>query len=111
MQPFFSNIAKALTAMSCVFVSVLVFDAGVHSAAAATREEVLSRLVRFGDLDLNNPEDREQLDRRVAKAARDICRQVGDPRFTVFHRCVKEVISEAQGHYPHQRDGSSMTSR
>ena len=111
MQSFFSNTAKALTVMSCVFVSVLVFDAGVHSAAAASREEVPSRLVRFGDLDLNSPQDREQLDRRVARAARDICRHVGDPRFTVFHRCVKDVIGDAQEHYPHQRDGSSMTSR
>ena len=55
--------------------------------------------VRIGDLDLSSPQGQRELDRRVAKAARYVCRTpapIGSRIPGVDAKCYSEAVKSAQ---------------
>ena len=55
--------------------------------------------VRIGDLDLSTPHGQRQLDRRVAKAARSVCRipaPVGSRIERIDDKCYAEAVRSVQ---------------
>jgi len=53
---------------------VLALAAAVLAVPAAAGDETRSRAVHYGDLDLTSVEGQEQLDVRLDRAARQVCR-------------------------------------
>ena len=67
--------------------------AGAQAESSAGRETV-SVEVQYGDLNLQSPEGRRKLDRRVASAVRQICDNYGSrdlAQFMEIRRCVNEA--------------------
>lgn len=57
---------------------VLALAAAVFAVPAAAGDETRSRAVHYGDLDLTSVEGQQQLDIRLERAAREVCR-VNEP--------------------------------
>jgi UrcA family protein len=75
----------------------LALAAAVVAVPAAAREETQSVKVHYGDLDLTSVEGQQQLDIRLERAARKVCR-VGEPvtGSYLLSRASRECYSEAR---------------
>lgn len=81
-----------------------LLTAGLIKAAPAlaqsTRQgEVIVSLVHTSDLDLSTENGRRQLDRRITKAAREVCRTASDIDLegkNDVRRCRDETVARAQ---------------
>lgn len=85
---------------------LLGFVGGALAAAAASAltfpgmslaQDVRQTVVRYGDLDLTDPQGIAQLERRVASAARRVCVGPENARHLVSNprRCIEEAVSTA----------------
>lgn len=67
--------------------------------AAQPETKADTRVVRLGDLDLTQPQDREILEARMIAAARGVCRSlvVGSPiERAGLARCEREILAHAR---------------
>lgn len=86
-----------------------IFSAPVQ---ASTSGEVRTRLVKFQDLNLASDHDKYVLDRRISKAAKQVCTQVGIGaviQHTKIRACAKSARSKAWSSVEH-RIGMSQRS-
>jgi len=70
--------------------------AGIHTASADT--EIVSKTVKYGDLDLSGPEGAKTLYKRISNAAESLCSPVDGRLLTqhqVFTRCVRGSVQRA----------------
>lgn len=72
---------------------------GVASITTATADAgSVSRVVKYGDLDLNSPEGAKTLYKRISIAAESLCDRLESRVLTqhrVFMRCVRESVNRA----------------
>jgi UrcA family protein len=86
-----------LFTLTSITVAALTFAPGV--AHADTAREVLTKTVRFGDLNLDNRNGVESLYRRIENAASEVCgpdRSTGSPFVSAaWTTCVTNAVQQA----------------
>lgn len=87
-----ANVSKFLLPMS-----LWALTAGHVPAAAALQDsDTRSIAVAISDLDLTAPRDRHALDKRIDRAARQICGLPSIPHTTEELRCVSQAVRRAR---------------
>lgn len=82
----------------CAAGALLCLSAAVCSAENAGAPALRSQVVRFGDLNLSNPEGVAALYRRIEGAATRVCRDLNRPRFVWSKseaECKRAAIAQA----------------
>lgn len=67
--------------------------AGISAAADSTLER--SETVKFGDLNLSNPQGAATLYRRIVRAAHEVCDLPDDVVRSSAHACVDKAVADA----------------
>jgi UrcA family protein len=84
-----------LYAGACCFLGIAAYCAPA-SEAHANSDAPLTKVVRFADLDIQNPAGAEVLYRRIRSAAEEVCPSPPEPGHIVAqHACVKHAIDQA----------------
>lgn len=94
-------IARIITTAAASFTFAVaaqsaIAQTGDHQSDAPIRTQTE---VRIGDLDLSTPQGQRELDRRVAKAARFVCRvpaPIGSRIAGVDAKCYSEAVKSAE---------------
>ena len=90
--------ARSRLALSCLTLAMLISPLATTSAAVSSSYEVATRIVKFGDLNLNNRDDVVTLYARIKAAANEVCEPADSrsiDRFVSMRRCRKQAISRA----------------
>ncbi len=85
--------AAITTGLTMGSVSVIFAD----PAHASSQETIQSKIVRYGDLNLASEEGRVALDRRIRRAAKQVCSVAGAPiiPYSKTRKCVQGAHSRA----------------
>jgi UrcA family protein len=84
--------------LPCLTLAVLLSPLATTSAAAAPGYEVATSTVKFGDLNLNSPEDVATLYARIKAAANEVCEPTDSRSIDTFMRvrhCKEQAIRRA----------------
>jgi UrcA family protein len=85
-------------AIPCLTLAVLLSTSAATSAAAPCAYEVVTRTVKFDDLNLNNRDDVATLYARIKAAANEVCEPLDSRSIDTFlhvRRCKEQAISRA----------------
>jgi UrcA family protein len=83
--------------ISTALFAALALGSGAMSIAAA-EDDVPQAIVKFGDLQLSNPQGAATLYRRISSAAATVCRAQDDGSLGArirMHSCVHKAIADA----------------
>src|SRR5579862_3432744 len=81
----------------CTLLAVFLSPLGSAATAVGPRDEVVTRIVNFADLDLTNSKAIETLYRRLKTAADQVCGSADLTRLQTLYvrQCTKRAIDQA----------------